>query len=107
MDKKCHYGQTDNGVEEREKNENYLPGVRENNINLVEIMVLKNQDDDKSVDEEEKELRRCDIRIPMSCASERYATELQRSRERQPEENKIHQSENDFVTRVLHFVRFN
>ena len=105
MDEKRHHRQTDNGIKERDINENDLPGAGENDIDLIEIVVLKDQDDDKGVNEEEIKLRRQDIRIPLPGACKRYAPELQRRRKGEPQEDKIAKSEDNFIASVLHFVR--
>src|SRR5450759_3002772 len=107
MDEEGENRETEDGIKERGKNENDLPRLCEYDVDLVEVIVLKDQDDDESENEEEKEFRRCDIRIPMSCASKRDAAELQRSRKRKPQEDKIHRSENKFITGVFHSLMFN
>ncbi len=65
MDEECHDRQADNGIEERDIDENDLAGARKNDIDLVKIVVLKNQDDDKSIEEEKIEFRRQDVCFPL------------------------------------------
>ena len=66
---------------------------------------MKDQDDDKGVNEEEIKLRRHDIRIPLPGACECDAPELQRRRKGEAQEDKIAKSEDNFIASVLHFVR--
>jgi hypothetical protein len=107
MDEERQDRETDDGIKERDNNENDLPRPCEDDIDLVEVVVLKDQDDEKRIQKKEKEFRRCDIRIPMSGTYERYAPELERSRESDSQEDKIHYGENKFITRVFHSARIN
>ena len=66
---------------------------------------MENQNDDKGVDEKEIKLGRHDVRFPPPLAYERYSAELQRRGKGQPQDNEIAKAEDNFIARILHFVR--
>ena len=89
MHKERYHCQSHNGVKERNDEGRKLLGPRQEDVDLVEVVALKNKENECSVEKEEIEFRRSNMERPGPILIPQHSPESYGKEKRNPQDNKV------------------